>query len=406
MKKIVFLAVLLVVVAMFFVVACATTSQFTPLPWIKVAPPSPDLPKNIAGFSGIWYGVWDNGRLTTLVVKKIKPPEVDVIYSWGPLGKKREGGFIQQVGKIESGKLIIVVDPERGITITYLLSDDGEELKGEFRLANSINYVTMKRQPYTVSPAASQFTPLPLEVRIVPPSPDLSKEIAGFSGTWYGVWDGIHSTTLVTEKIDPPEVITVYSWGKIRDIEEGWRRYIGKIEPGKITVVSEKDLSITYTLSDDGEKLEGEYRRPSKSQISCVTMQRQPPASTVPLSTEGPTPLPVNIKIIPPTPNISSDIAAFSGIWQGVWDNGRLTTLVVEKIKPPEAIAIYSWGPWKKQGSGWRRYIGMIDSGRLILSDPERELIITFLLSKDSQTLEGSWQKGGGKKFKGTMRKQ
>jgi len=48
----------------------------------------------------------------------------------------------------------------------------------------------------------------------------------------------------------------------------------------------------------------------------------------------------------------------------------------------------------------------MIDSGRLILSDPERELIITFLLSKDGQALEGTWQKEGGKKLKATMRRQ
>jgi len=91
---------------------------------------------------------------------------------------------------------------------------------------------------------------------------------------------------------------------------------------------------------------------------------------------------------------------------QGVWDNGRATTLVVEKNDPPEAIVVYSWGPWKKQGSGWRRYIGMIDPGRLVLSDPERKLIITFLLSNDGQTLEGSWQKEGGKKLKATMRRQ
>jgi len=389
--------------------SCAVTPQFTPLPYgIKIRPPAPDLSKNIAGFSGTWYGVWDNGRSTTLIVEKIKPPEASVIYSWGPLGTEREGGFNSYTGRIEPGKLTVTI-PERGITITYLLSDDGEELKGEFRVANSINYVTMKRQPPTPPTTSSleTHTPLPIEVKIIPPSPGLPNDIAAFSGTWYGIWDGIHSTTLVIEKIDPPEVVAIYSWGKFKDIEGGWRRHIGKIELGKITVVSEKDLSITYTLSDDGEKLEGEYRRPSKSQINYVTMQRQPPTSTVTFSTEGTlTPLPVNIKIIPPISNISSNIAAFSGIWQGVWDNGRATTLVVEKIKPPEAIAIYSYGPWKKEKGGWRRYIGMIDSGRLILSNPETELIISFLLSKDGQTLEGTWQKGGGRKFKATMRRQ
>lgn len=142
MKKIAFL----VVVFGLFLVACATTSQFTPLPWgVKITPASPALPKNIVGFSGTWYGIWDNGRATTLVVEKIKPPEISVIYSWGPLGTEREGGFRHHTGKIEAGKLTVTV-PEGGITIVYVLSNDGERLEGEFR-AKSIYYVTMRRQP-------------------------------------------------------------------------------------------------------------------------------------------------------------------------------------------------------------------------------------------------------------------
>lgn len=145
MKKIA-LVIVLFAVGLVFVVACATTSQFTPLPWgVKVISPSIDIPKEIAAFSGIWYGIWDNGRPTTLVVQKIKSPKADVIYSWGPMGKEREGGFAQYVGEIKSGKLEVVV-PERQITITYLLSGD-ETLKGEFRASKSIVYVTMRRQP-------------------------------------------------------------------------------------------------------------------------------------------------------------------------------------------------------------------------------------------------------------------
>ncbi len=264
----------------------------------------------------------------------------------------------------------------------------------------------------TLSPAASQFTPLPLEVRITPPSLDLPKNLAGFSGTWYGVWDDDHPTTLIVEKIEPPEAIAIYSRGTCtrKECKGWWRRYEWKIEPGRLEVdIQESGEKIIYFLSDDGEKLEGEYRRPSASgsQINYVTMQRQlpsPPVTT--LATATPTPIPANVKINPPNPEIPPNIAVFSGIWQGVWDNGRATTLVVEKIAPPEAIAIYSWGPWKKQEGGWRRYIGMIDPGRLILSNPETELIVTFLLSKGGQTLEGTWQKGGGKKLKATIRRQ
>lgn len=212
------------------------------------------------------------------------------------------------------------------------------------------------------------------------------------------------------------QAIAVYSWGKYKDREGGWTRYERKIEPGKITVASEKDLSITFTLSDDGEKLEGEYKRPSKSQINYVTMQQQPPTSTVTFSTEGsPTPLPANVKIAPPQPDLPKHITIFSGAWRGTWDNGRLTTLIVERIEAKvvygvmmgiEAIVVYSWGPLKKESGGWRRYIGEIEPGKLKLSNPETDLTINYLLSKEGETLDATWQKEGGKKLKATMRRQ
>jgi len=145
MKKTIVLVVSFTI--LFFVVSCATTSQFTPLPWgIKITSPSPDLPKEIVGFLGTWYGIWDNGQPTTLVVKKIKPPKAEVVYSWRPMGKEREGGFNEFIGKIEPGKLEVTI-PEGQRTITYILSDGGETLKGEFRRGKLILYVTMRRQP-------------------------------------------------------------------------------------------------------------------------------------------------------------------------------------------------------------------------------------------------------------------
>lgn len=113
-----------VFLVMLFVAACATTwvnaSQFTPLVLggTKITPPGNDVPKEITRFSGIWYGFWDNGRATTLVVKKVKPPKAEVIYSYGPLGKEKEGGFKSHQAIIESNKLT-VSDSEEGITINH-----------------------------------------------------------------------------------------------------------------------------------------------------------------------------------------------------------------------------------------------------------------------------------------------
>ncbi len=258
--------------------------------------------------------------------------------------------------------------------------------------------------------ATAQFTPLPSNTEITPPAPDLPKNIAGFSGTWYGIWDNGNQTTLVVEKIEPAAAIAVYSWGAYGDNEGGWRRYEWKVEPGRLELNTD-GMNIKYFLSGDCEELEGEFRAPSRSQINYVIMQRQPPLAPITTSaTATPTPMPANVKITPPAPGISPDIAAFSGSWQGTWSNGRSTVLVVERIEPRtdhiEAIAVYSWGPLKKiEPSGWRRYIGKIEPGKLELSVPRTTIIVTYLLSEDGQTLEGTWRQGL-LKLKATMQRQ
>jgi hypothetical protein len=231
------------------------------------------------------------------------------------------------------------------------------------------------------------------------------------------MWDNKQQTTLIVEKIEPPKAIATYSWGIYKGKEGGWGRYEWKVEPGRLEANLDK-ITIAYFLSENGEKLEGEYRRSSNNQVICVTMKRQPPSpSMTTLATATPTPVPANTKITPPNPEMPTSITAFSGSWHGTWDNGRLVTLIIERIEPKtvrdrdvslriEAIAIYSWGPLKKEPGGWIRYLGRVDPGKLELSDPEAEINITFLLSKDSQTLEGTWQKGGGKKLKATMQRQ
>jgi len=249
----------------------------------------------------------------------------------------------------------------------------------------------------TLSFAASQFTPLPLEVRIVPPSPNLPKEIAVFSGTWYGIWDNGNTTTLVVEKIEPPIAIVIYSWGGQKG---GWRRSEWKIGPNKLDD-SEGGITITYFLSDDGKTLEGTYiRRDKQTRINYTTMQRDIPVSQSTIS--NPTPLP-ELRIIPSSPDLPKDIAGFSGIWYGVWDNGRKTTLVVEKIEPPIAIAVYSYGEYKGKDGGWRRWEWTIKPGRLELKSTDK-LEITYLLVNGE--LKGTWKKGWWTKLQGIMRKQ
>ena len=54
---------------------------------IEIIQPSPDLPKNVAAFSGRWEGVWESDLACVLVVEKIYPYKremiAEVVYAWG-----------------------------------------------------------------------------------------------------------------------------------------------------------------------------------------------------------------------------------------------------------------------------------------------------------------------------------
>lgn len=54
----------------------------------------------------------------------------------------------------------------------------------------------------------------------------------------------------------------------------------------------------------------------------------------------------VGYKLVPPAPDVSVDMRAFSGIWVGQWGNTRCSALVVESIeKDGSADVWYVFGP-------------------------------------------------------------
>src|ERR1700688_492468 len=50
---------------------------------ISIAPPGSSAPKEMAGFSGMWVGLWNGGRSTALIVTAVKGDAVDCRYCWG-----------------------------------------------------------------------------------------------------------------------------------------------------------------------------------------------------------------------------------------------------------------------------------------------------------------------------------
>ena len=112
---------------------------------------------------------------------------------------------------------------------------------------------------------------------------------------------------------------------------------------------------------------------------------------------QGP-PLPNNINIVSPSPNLPKDIAAFSGKWAGAWSHGAEIILVVEEIQDTWATVVYSWGATPRFDPGFSRQKCKVisDSRPKIEWVPKdvRNAHIYFEV-QDSNTLVGS-QKAGG----------
>jgi hypothetical protein len=113
--------------------------------------------------------------------------------------------------------------------------------------------------------------------------------------------------------------------------------------------------------------------------------------ASIPTGLKDP-PLPNDIKISPPSPDLPKETAALSGKWAGTWNNGQKAILVVEEIQENRARIVYSWGDIALFAvADHRRFPCKVISG----PNPQLEWIgpegaITNFELKDFDTLEGS----------------
>ena len=97
--------------------------------------------------------------------------------------------------------------------------------------------------------------PLPEDINIVPPSVSLSKDVAAFSGKWFGVWSGKLQSLLIVEEIDGERAKVVYAWGDAPDwkINKGFQRYVATVAPGDKKEIQFRSAAALFTvrMNDD-----------------------------------------------------------------------------------------------------------------------------------------------------------
>src|SRR5262249_16217281 len=126
------------------------------------------------------------------------------------------------------------------------------------------------------APAAA--IPRPPEVHVTPPSADLPREVAAFSGTWEGVWNNVISSRLVVEDIHADSARVVYAWADSPQgrFPGGWMRVDAQVLPGgKLQWQSkESGATFTFTMAKDRMSLAGE-REVGGDVVMTVMMQKR-----------------------------------------------------------------------------------------------------------------------------------
>lgn len=140
-------ALLVAVLTALVMVAGTSYAEEVPLPSdLKIVPPDPSVPPELAKFSGKWgdgNDKWDGQLAHILVVEKVDAKGAQVIYAYGTASQWwiTAPGWERMRGKFnEKGEL--VVTGKRG-EATYRLS--GDKLEGSYRGRACCYKITLSR---------------------------------------------------------------------------------------------------------------------------------------------------------------------------------------------------------------------------------------------------------------------
>ena len=115
----------------------------------------------------------------------------------------------------------------------------------------------------SMAPAFAQ-APLPEDLTIASPAPDVPADSAAFSGAWGGdAWDGTTPNVLVVERVSADGSATVvYAQGDTPSwqIQRAWYRLSGKIVDGRLTITLPSGDVVDYRLGQNDELIGDQTR--------------------------------------------------------------------------------------------------------------------------------------------------
>lgn len=231
-----------------------------------------------------------------------------------------------------------------------------------------------------------------------PGAPGLAKLSGVWSGTWFTPdWGLGYKALLLVERIDPEEATVLYAWSNPARGDDGWYRQKARVIPGPGLEWTRGTWNFTLRLDPDRTSLGGTTAQAESRDKAYISMRRTPfaaPPRSRPRVSASLPPLPA-VAAIPVPPGLPVTQARLLGIWEGTWDSGIASRLVVRGITQGKANVVYEWSndPQGVRVSGFRRLADVSESEETITWGQTPKL--TFRLSANGQTLQGEWERDG-----------
>ena len=250
--------------------------------YVKVLPPDPSLPRELAKFSGKWSGAWywDGAYIadSLIVVEKIDKQSAMVFYagigrSERMLGQKWGSRYRAE---LIDGDLVFALGGSYA-TVIKLRVDASNVMhaRGEFKstYAGAAWVGTFRKIAGAEAAAVSDELRLPETVKVFAPDPSLPRELTKFSGKWRGSWnseaDGTYrgDAIIVVERIDEYSATIFYA--VINRYGRKWAfRYGGKVIDGALVFVLENANAISLRVG--GDKVMRAHAKDRKPEFNWV----------------------------------------------------------------------------------------------------------------------------------------
>jgi hypothetical protein len=229
-------------------------------------------------------------------------------------------------------------------------------------------------------------------------APGLTELSGVWRGTWFTPdWGLGYDALLLVERLDQEQATVLYAWSNPALGADGWYRQKARVIPGPGLEWTRGTWTFTLQLDPDRASLAGTTVQAASRDKAFITMKRTPfaapPPSRPSVSASLPR-LPAEAKIWVPA-EVPLAAARWFGIWEGTWDSGIASRLVVRGITQGKADIVYEWSthPQGERVNGFRRLADVRESeGTLTWGQAPT---LTFRVSADGQTLQGEWEREG-----------